>query len=226
MRRLLVWTLACFALSPAVAQARWLHARPHPPIEHAHARGYGVPVVVRGPLGVPGPGDSSYVNPRLHPGRGPQPDPVAYMRALTARWWGTAPCGGSYQVVYSDSYPWPVDVPPNAWATWDGDHGINGYGDPSTYRSCVITLRGSLFGTEALAYNNWATFCDAFLHEAGHLLGYGHSADRTDVMDAYADWTSIPHVCIFNPDGREIGATASDGHRPPGPAGTVDTLTS
>lgn len=135
------------------------------------------------------------------------PDPVAYMRVIAARYWGTQPCGGNYVVTTGDPRSVGGTDFTLGWASWNGPSGRNVESDPpSLFTDCVMTFNrvdpaGNGAASWTTFYINWPSFCQEFLHEAGHLTGHYHSTDPRSVMYPLALDGNMPNVCLTRPDG-------------------------
>jgi hypothetical protein len=100
---------------------------------------------------------------RFAPG---SPAAIAAQRIAVAHW-GVDPCGGDVAIRWRRA---PRLV--NAVAHWSIPVPDTG---PAAHRDCVIVFNPR----ETFA---WPKFCTVIVHEYGHLLGLGHTADPGDVM--------------------------------------------
>jgi hypothetical protein len=98
----------------------------------------------------------------------------AYSAAV--RWWGETPtdCTSLDREIVDDA-AMPEEA--EGWATI-----------PAAPTSCVLYIR------RTLAEPRWfERGCAVMIHEVGHLLGYQHSADPSNVM--YPEVVAIPGMC-------------------------------
>jgi len=100
------------------------------------------------------------------------------------RHWHAVPCGGQIAMGTAAALPGGA----RGFASWDPG--------PT---NCRVTLQARYLRiASADPRATWPMFCYLITHEFGHLLGYGHSADPSDVMDPVFDlvnWSNTPSEC-------------------------------
>lgn len=121
-------------------------------------------------------------------------DPVAFMRWLAPLWWGTQACGGNYTVTLTT-----LPGAEAGYTDWLGPDGPRTARNPTAFTNCTMLLEAP--NKTVPLRPNWPNFCQAFLHEFGHLAGHAHSTDPTNIMYPGAWNTNMPSVCLFSPYG-------------------------
>lgn len=105
-------------------------------------------------------------------------DPIALVKERARTYWrDQAPCGGAYTVRLAALAP-----PTAAQATWRSPAGLNVFGDTSLYTGCAIVLSSASYPNVEAMEMNFIAFCAIFVHEYGHLLGFHHSTDPSNIM--------------------------------------------
>jgi hypothetical protein len=94
---------------------------------------------------------------------------TATARQIAVAHWGVDPCGGNVAITWTAQ---ARDL--NAVAHWSSPVPDTG---PAGHLDCSIAFNSA-------ASFSWPKFCTVVVHEYGHLVGHGHSADPTDVMAA------------------------------------------
>src|ERR1039457_3361450 len=97
-------------------------------------------------------------------------DPVAKAAAVATAYWGAAPCGGSYPIVYGAPASSDINAGPINTAIANGQMLIQAWANP-TDPTCTIHLN-PVFWTQATETAQFQTFCDVITHEIGHFLGH------------------------------------------------------
>lgn len=92
-------------------------------------------------------------------------------QALAKQHWGTDPCGGQVEIVWSGL---AADI--NAQSSWTNP--TSAYDNPSQNGDCKITFNPG-------AEYDWPKFCTVAIHEYGHLAGRPHVNNDDDVMSPY-----------------------------------------
>lgn len=169
MKRLIVLLSICFLACSSPALAARHHKRPRPSTEKLIA---------------PAPTGSE------------DPIPLAEERAVA--YWHATPCGGTpitvgfavetpqFRAEETAAYGLAIDY---SWSSWDSPTGANvKTASTSTYTDCAITfnaedwpicettvkptsMRCTYSDTWKTINQGWSSFCEAFIHEWGNLLG-------------------------------------------------------
>src|SRR3954454_21789322 len=90
---------------------------------------------------------------------------------LAKQHWGTDPCGGNVEIVWSGL---ASDI--NAQSSWTNP--TSAYDNPSQNGDCKITFNPG-------AEYDWPKFCTVTVHEYGHLSGRPPDNNDEDVMSRY-----------------------------------------
>src|SRR4051794_12365473 len=90
---------------------------------------------------------------------------------LAKQHWGTDPCGGNVEIVWSGL---ASDI--NAQSSWTNP--TSAYDNPTQNGDCKITFNPG-------AEYDWPKFCTVAVHEYGHLAGRPHVNSDDDVMSPY-----------------------------------------
>src|SRR3954470_3132600 len=119
-------------------------------------------------------------------------------QALAKQHWGTDPCGGQVEIVWSGL---ASDI--NAQSSWTNP--TSAYDNPSQNGDCKITFNPG-------AEYDWPKFCTVTVHEYGHLAGRPHVNNDDDVMSPYYV-KPVPECKRAEPGAAPV-TTAPDARRP------------
>lgn len=114
-------------------------------------------------------------------------NPTQAALKLAYRYWHTAPCDG--HVTLTMALPPADDENAGAWAAmWSSWQGADGGEEneetaKQPFTHCTVGINSAVWTTEEYAaFTAWPEFSVRLIHEVGHLLGHGHSADAASIM--------------------------------------------
>ena len=111
--------------------------------------------------------------------------PMQLAQQLAKAHWGTDPCGGQVNVVWTSL---AADI--NAQSSWTNPR--SAYDNADLNNDCTVDFNPT-------ASFDWPKFCTVTIHEFGHLSGKAHSPDPNDIMAAYYN-KPAPECLANTPD--------------------------